>query len=309
LIPVRGPARSVLLTAAAALAGCDIGSPSPNLPPFGADRAWAHVETQVAFGPRYAGHQAHERQRRWLRQQLGFRADTLVEQRFQHRPAGADSALTFVNLLARFDLAAAERILLVAHWDVPRRAERSPDPYDRRRPPPGANLNASAVAVLVELAELFRQQPPPVGVDLLFTDGDGWDPAEGYPGTRHYLETLGTPERPRFAVVLQAVAGRGDRIPMDETSLHSAEAPLRRLWRVAEGMRLDTVFVPDVMPTASTPGGPLLEAGIPAVVVMARDAEGASSLAQTVYDLPGSLSRTRLSAVGRVLAAFVYREE
>jgi glutaminyl-peptide cyclotransferase len=306
---VRGPARSVLLAAAAVLAGCDLGSPAPPPPAFGADRAWAHVETQVAFGPRYAGHRAHDRQRRWLRQQLGFRADTLVEQPFQHRPAGAESALTFVNLLARFGPDAAERILLVAHWDAPRLAERSPDAYDRRRPPPGANLNASAVAVLVELAELFRQQPPPVGVDLLFTDGDGWDPAEGHPGTRHYLRTLGAAERPRYAVVLQAVAGRGDRIPMDEASLRSAEAPLRRLWAVAEGMRLDTVFVPDAMPAAPTAAAALEEAGIPAVVVMARDTLGTPSLAQTVYDLPSGLSRTRLAAVGRVLAAFVYREE
>jgi glutaminyl-peptide cyclotransferase len=288
--------------AAALLAGC---ASDAEIPEFSGARAAAHVRAQVAHGPRYAGHRGHGLQRKWLQQQLSFRADTLLVQEFLHRPAGADTALTFVNYVARFNPDARERVLVVTHWDVARRSTRSPDPADRGRAGPGANHNASGVAVLVELAELFRQHAPAVGFDLLFADGDGWDGEGALPGTRHYLGTVEL--RPREAVVVVGVGRPEDDVRMDEGSLRLADAQVRRMWEVAAAMGLDTVFVPSPGATPlRTPADALAEAGIPPLLVMGRDTAGFPTAALMVHDLPDALSDEHLGAVGRVLAAYLY---
>src|SRR5205085_4381636 len=118
------------------------------------------------------------------------------------------------NLLARWRPSERRRILLVAHWDTRPHATESADPGDRTLPVPGANDGASGTAVLVTLAELFRQQKPEVGVDLLFTDGD--DFVDGrWLGTEHYVAEMGSSPRPAFAVVLDLVGDRDAWLPKD----------------------------------------------------------------------------------------------
>lgn len=301
------PRRLLLLGAAAAplLAACGPGEPEP--PPFSADRAAAHVRAQVGHGPRFAGHRGHALQRQWLQRQLSFRADTLLVQEFRYHPAGADTALAFVNFVARFNPAATERVLVATHWDVARRAVRSPDPVDRERSGPGANLNASGVAVLVELAELFRQHAPTVGVDLLFADGDGWDPEGALPGTRHFLATEGRRLPPREGIVVMGVGRPEDRVLMDAASLRGAGAQVQRMWETAERMGLDTVFVPAEGATPlRTAADALAEAGVATVLVMGRDTLGYPSAGLMVHDLPDPLSPDHMGAVGQVLATYLY---
>jgi glutaminyl-peptide cyclotransferase len=306
LIPSRAHTRSVpLLLATAAAALLSACASDAEIPEFSGARAAAHVRAQVSHGPRYAGHRGHGLQRQWLQQQLSFRADTLLVQEFRHRPAGADTALVFVNYVARFNPEAPERVLVATHWDVARRSTRSPDPADRGRAGPGANFNASGVAVLVELAELFRQHAPALGFDLLFADGDGWDAEGALPGTRHYLATAG--HRPREAVVVLAVGRPEDEVRMDEASLRLADAQVRRMWEVAAGVGLDTVFVPAAGASPLRTAADVLgEAGIPPLLVMGRDTAGFPTSALMVHDLPDALSDEHLGAVGRVLAAYLY---
>ena len=56
------------------------------------------------------------------------------------------------------------------HWDTRPVADRDPDPANHGRPIPGANDGASGVATLMELARLFRNAPPPVGVVFVCFD-------------------------------------------------------------------------------------------------------------------------------------------
>src|SRR5690606_38881656 len=102
----------------------------------------------------------------WMTEWLTARADSVVEQSFAQVTTRGDT-LQLTNLFARFNPQMQERVLLVAHWDTRPRADQSRDPADRTQPVPGANDGASGTAVLLVLAELFHQQAPPIGVDLL----------------------------------------------------------------------------------------------------------------------------------------------
>lgn len=301
MIPIRTALRSVLPAAALALLAACADGPRP--PEFQADRAWSHLGAQMAFGPRYAGHRGHASQLLWLRDQLRYRADTVVFQEFAGR-GEAGEALRWTNVLARFRPQAAERVLLVANFDTRRRATGAADPEDRTRPVPGANVNASGVAVLMELAQLLKEQPPEIGVDLLFADGDDYSDATAFAGTRHFLGAM-PGYRARYAVVLRAVGDYEPRFAMDPAS---AAAPAERVWTAARKLGHDSLFVAERAAPAPSQAQVLAAAGIPPVVVWDREYGPLNARWHAVDDLPQYLKRETLGAVGSTLARVIWSE-
>lgn len=306
VIPNRAASRSVLLAALALpLAGC--GEPkAPPPPDFEQDRAWAALVQQVSFGPRYAGGRGAGRQAEWLLDQLKFRADTVVEQRFMGVGEGGRD-VPMSNVLARFRPELKDRVLLVAHRDTRRRSDGSMEPLDRRFPTPGANLNASGVAVLMELTHLFRQQPPPVGVDLLLTDGDGVSRESNFAGTRHFLASM-LGYRARYAILVQGVGDRELLVPRDSLSVATAAEATARVWAAAEQLRYDSVFVDSVARPVENGARALAAAGIPVVVVADREYGPGNVRWHSVEDKVEFVSRETLGVVGRVIAAALYAE-
>jgi glutaminyl-peptide cyclotransferase len=303
LIPIRGALRSAAPALLLPVAAAACGDRLPPPPEFQENRAWSHLVSQVSFGPRYAGHRGHARQLAWLREQMDSRADTVILQPFTAAGEGG-APVEWTNVLARFRPEAAERVLLVAHRDTRRRADGSEDEMDRGRPVPGANVNASGVAVLIELAQLLSQQSAPVGVDLLFADGDDFSDSAAFAGTRHFIAAM-PGYRPRYAVVLQAVADYEPRFPMDPAS--DAEVA-GRIWAAARRLGHDSLFVAERARPLRSQAEVLSAAGIPTVVV--RDPEyGPLNLRwHSVDDRPQYLKRETLDAVGSTLAALLYAE-
>lgn len=303
MIPPGRAARSAALAGALLLASC--AERTPPAPDFSSSRAWAHLVRQLSFGPRYAGSEGHVRQLEWMMEQLAFRADTVFQQKFT-APAPDGKTLELANVVARFRPELRDRVLLVAHWDSRRRADGSPDPLDRRFPVPGANVNASGVAVLMEMAQLFKEQPPLIGVDLLFTDDD-YAPQVEMAGTRHFLRSM-PGYRPRYAIVLQGVADVDARFPVDAGSARSAGEPARRMWEMAATLNYDSVFVADTAPEMKNQGPVLAAAGIPAVVVSDREYGPLNMRWHAWDDKPEFLSRETLDLVGQTVAATLYSE-
>jgi hypothetical protein len=308
---VRRRLPAAALALAAALAACSdggLGRPAER-PEFPPDLAWSFLTHQMAFGPRHPGHRGHASQLAWLREQLEMRADTVILQEFSH--AAADGkALKLTNVVARFRPDAAERVLLVAHRDTRRYAEGARDPMDRDRPVPGANDGAAPAAVLIALSEIFAQQPPTVGVDLLFADGDDYGPGERdlYRGTAHYLAGLPAGAKPKYAIVLDLVGERRARFPQEAASRAAAPELVDRVWGIAGQMRLDTVFVADTVAAVPDQRVRMLRAaGIPAVLITDPEYGPGNRFSHSVDDVVPLLDRETLGQVGEVVAEVVYR--
>jgi hypothetical protein len=274
-------------------------------PRFREDVAWAFLTDQVAMGPRYAGLRAHARTLAWLKDQMEIRADSVEVDSFPFAtPDG--KRVEMANVLARWRPADPRRILFVAHWDTRPHASESADPADRRMPVPGANDGASGTAVLMALAQAFQEQPPPVGVDLLFTDGDDW--ADGrWLGTERFLSRLPRGYRPAFAVVLEMVGDRDAWFPQDAASRRLAPAVVRRVWGTAAAIGADSLFVAEAVPDSTGAHLLLSRAGIPAARVSDPEYGPGNSWFHTVRDLPGATRGETLAWVGSVLAEVVYR--
>ena len=269
-------------------------------------RAQARVVHQVAAGARVPGSAAHARILEWLTGELARLGGRVERQAFRDSSLGRPLALT--NVVARFGPgASARRIVLCAHWDSRPWADQDPDPAFRALPVPGANDGASGVAVLLEVAELMSRRPPPVGVDLVFFDGEDQGRASESQdfclGARYYAGRLrATGERPLAAILFDMV---GDRDLEIHPEVQSSEQAANLVALVLEGARATGAgqFKSDPRYSITDDHIPLLEAGIPAVDIIDFDYPAW----HTHRDLPDQTSAASLAAVARVAAWIVYR--
>lgn len=278
-------------------------------PDFAAEPAFALLQRQVAFGPRVPGSTGHRAQLQWMEQYLRERADTVAVQPFVHVTTQGSDTLRMANLFARFRPELPVRVLLVAHWDTRPTADQEASAADRARPIPGANDGASGTAVLLQLADMFQRQPPPVGVDLLLVDGEDFGPGEPdmYLGAKHFAANLPPGYQPLYAVLVDLVGDREPRFPVEGYSAEAAPEVVRRVWSLAREMGYGDVFPDVVGPYITDDHLPLNRAGVRTVDIIDFDYGPGNRYWHTLEDTPENTSPESLRIVGEVLAELVYR--
>jgi hypothetical protein len=274
-------------------------------PPFDGARAFEILEAQCALGPRVPGTEAHRECRRLIEERLRTLAPR-VEVRDVRTRSGWGDEMTGWNILGFYGKRGAP-LLIGAHWDSRARADLDPEPVKRLDPVMGANDGASGVAVLLELARLFSEVPPPRRVILAFfvleDQGIPGDP-DGYcVGSRAAAAELAVVPGGE-AIIVDMVGGRSMRLLQEGYSLDLARPLVERLWSLAAATG-SAAFVP-------SPGGytvddhlAFLRAGWAAVDIIDQD----YPQWHTTGDLPEACSPASLAAVGDVLRCYIYRLE
>ena len=292
-------------TALTVLAACAAAGPTP----LDGNAAPGYVREQVAFGPRIPSTVGHRRAGDWIQAHLTATADSVEVQAFTHVTTAGDT-LRLRNFLGRFRPEAAERVLLLAHWDTRPAADQSPNLGDQRRPVPGANDGASGVAVLLGVADVLARTPPSVGVDLLFVDGEDYGAFTGPDGaigpdvllgSRHFAATLPRDRFPLYAVLLDMVGDADLRISQEGYSVARAPEVVTRVWETARALGYGDVFEPRVRYTITDDHLPLLDRGIRAIDVIDYE----YPFWHTVEDTPDKVSARSLKIVGDVMVALV----
>lgn len=305
------------LASAAAMAACgDTGGgarqtgPRVERPAFQADRAFAHVRTQLSFGPRVPGSEGHSRQLSWMIESLATRGAQVVIDRFDYTTSGGE-VLPLTNVLARFNPEAERRLLLLTHWDTRPTSDQAPDPSDYDTPVPGANDGASGTAVLLELSALFHEQAPTVGVDLLFVDGEDYGPetVDMFIGSNRFAETQSKDWA--YAVLIDMVGDADPEFPIEGYSAEYAPAIAQRVWAIAGELGYARYFPERVGPRVLDDHVPLNEAGIQTIdiidFVYGPDTKPGGQYWHTPLDTIDNVSAFTLGMVGEVLAEVVYR--
>ncbi len=277
-------------------------------PTFDGSRAFQDLLTQVDFGSRVPGSEAHQMQLEWMENQLRENADTVIVDPFQWVTSTGDS-LNLTNVIARFGTSFERRILVLTHWDSRPTADQSSNDDEKKIPVPGANDGASGTAVLLELARMFGEKPPPLGVDLLFTDGEDYGPAtqDMFLGASHYASGRGQIDNPSFAILLDMVADMDPSFPVEAYSLESAPQVVQRVWGVASDLGYGRYFPMGPMSRVLDDHVKLIEAGIPTVDIIDFNYGPSNSFWHTLRDVPENTSSRTLLMVGDVVAEVVYR--
>lgn len=274
--------------------------------PFSGEQALAYVKAQLDFGPRVPGSEAHRKTGDWIVQMMKARADTVIEQRWDHTAADG-KVLPLRNVFARFRPEATERVLYVTHWDTRPRSENARDPEQKLLPVPGANDGASGTAMLIALGDVLKKTPPAVGVDFLFVDGEdygefGPPEVDVLLGAKYFAEfPLVANYTPLFGVLWDMIGDRDLKFEKEANSMRGAPEVVARVWEQANALGHGSVFVPTEGIGITDDHIPLLKAGLRVINVIDLDFKWH----HTPDDTIDKISAASLKIVGDVALALV----
>lgn len=289
-------------------AGGATTSDTTHAPKLSGDSAFAHIKTQVDFGPRVPGREGHQKQLAWMVTYLRAHSDTTSTQEFSYTTTKG-TKLQLTNVLARFNPTAADRILLVTHWDTRPTANEDPDEAKRKEPISGANDGASGTALLMEIANVLSKNKPPIGVDLLFVDGEDYGPTgdDMYIGAKHFAANLPNGYRPLYGILVDMIGDENPVFGIEANSQDKAPEVVDRIWRTAEEIGLGNIFRRSSIGGIEDDHITLNQAGIRTADIIDFDYGPANGYWHTTEDVIAHTSPKGLDAVGRVLLELIFR--
>jgi Zn-dependent M28 family amino/carboxypeptidase len=166
--------------------------------------------------------------------------------------------------------------------------------------------------MLLEVADVLKQMPPSVGVDLLFVDGEDYgsfEPEDSLKdvliGSRWFADHLPAGYHPLFAVLWDMIGGRDQKIYQEGYSVDHAPEVVERVWRAAEdlGGGLQRMFSPLNGGYITDDHVPLLEKGIRIIDVIGF--ENYVEWHHTTQDTPDKVSQETLGQIGRLAVALL----
>jgi Zn-dependent M28 family amino/carboxypeptidase len=291
---------SFSLIIAVVLMACVKPAPPPFKPPrFDQERAFQRLRELCAFGPRNHGSEGKMKAEEWIQQTLRDAGAEVTVHFFEHTPKGATKPEIFQNIMGRINPKQKRRVLIATHYDTRSTADTDPDESRRKKPIIGANDGASGVAVLLEMAALWKDQPPPVGVDLIFFDGEdfgrGPELDDYFIGSKEYVRAF-SDYPPEWGVVIDMVGDADFAIRKERDSLARAPAVVERLWRAASRVKSNGIL--------DERGGlvyddhtAFLDKGIPVVLLI----DFSYKWFHTTADTPDKCSAASLGQVGRAV--------
>jgi hypothetical protein len=276
-------------------------------PQFDKDAAWKHLTKQVEFGPRVAGLPGHTACLNWMTGVLTPLADKVEKQEFSGNLI--IKRLPMANVIATWKGtgAPAEGILLAAHWDTRPTADEDRDPVKVGKPIPGANDGASGVAVLLELARLLKQNPPPVPVTLVFFDGEDYGPGidRMFLGSKHFATHL-PPGTPHQGALLDMIGDKELVIPKEGYSSQGAPEVQATVYSIAKRLGYAKQFPDEIGSPIMDDHLPLLEQGLKVIDLIDFNYGPNHSWWHTHADTPDKCSAASLKTVGDVMAEWIY---
>jgi len=282
--------------------------------PFDGEIARGYVKTQLDFGARVPGTEAARKTGDWIVAQMRARADTVIEQRWNHVTAKGDT-LPLRNIFARFRPQASTRILYVTHWDSRPVSDQAEDPAKRSLPVPGANDGASGVGLFIALGDVLKKTPPTVGVDLLFVDGEDYG-TFGPPdvdvllGSTYFAAHMPAGYQPIFGVLFDMIGDADLSIPQESNSVSRAPEVVSRVWDTAAKLGYQRYFPPTVGYAVTDDHIPLLDKGLRVIDVIDLDylgppGSGKPNYHHTPEDTLDKVSAQSLKVVGDVAYALI----
>ncbi len=287
---------------------------SVNVPQFNADSAYDYTAAQCALGPRVPGTAAHKQCGDMLVSKLSDWADSVIEQ--QATVTTFDGKhLTARNIIAQFNPAASNRILLVAHWDCRPWADQDPDPARHSEPVMGANDAASGTAVLMEIARQLHAQPAAVGIDILLVDVEDWGDSDDEDswalGTQYWAAHPHVEGyKPLYGILLDMVGARGAQFAPEYYSANYAPSTVQLVWDEAIKAGYSTYFRTSGGGGVTDDHVAINKAGIPCIDIIDMrpgSEHGFFDAWHTTHDTMDNIDRATLKAVGQTLLNVIYK--
>jgi hypothetical protein len=290
-------------------------------PAFNADSAYAFVQKQVDFGPRVPGTPGHTATKNWMIEKLKSYGWSVQTQDFQTKTY---DGLTWnlSNVIASINPQASKRILLAAHWDTRRMADK--DTERLNEPIDGANDGASGVGVLLEIARVIASQElkPEVGIDIILFDGeDDGEPENSKTtnnsqiwwchGSQYWSKNKHTPNYSAYyGILVDLVGGKNAKFHREGYSRQYASGIVSKVWSNAANLGHSDFFIqkdaPEILDDHVFVNA---NAGIPMIDILDFSPDyGFGHYHHTHQDNMELIDTRTLRAVGETVLYTVYQE-
>jgi Zn-dependent M28 family amino/carboxypeptidase len=265
---------------------------TPAHPPFDSARAWADLETQVAFGPRPSGSAALQKTREFLLAELKKAGIEARQQVFIAKtPLGE---VSMANVIATIPGRRPERLAIASHFDTK---------LFRDIRFVGASDGASSTAALLELGRVLKARQNEYTIELVFFDGEeavvDWNRGEDNTyGSRHYVRTAQQDGSLRGLQALILLDMIGDKDLVIRRDSNSAPWLIDIIWNAAARLGHRSTFSNELT-SIDDDHMPFVRAGIPSVDIIDLDYPAW----HTADDTIDNVSARSLQIVGDVVLA------
>ncbi|RUA30578.1 MAG: peptidase [Bacteroidetes bacterium] len=295
-----------------------------QVPVFSAGNAYQFVQAQVDFGPRVPNTQAHAKTEEYIINQLeGFGAKVQT-QKFEADTYDGE-VWNLTNIIASIQPEKKKRILLAAHWDTRKIADKDSERKDE--PIDGANDGGSGVGVLLEVINAIQkaENKPNVGIDVIFFDGE--DNGEPYGlatndpsktwwclGSQHWSKNKHIPGYSAYyGILLDMVGGNNAQFHKEGYSMKYAPSIVEKVWNTADQIGFGQYFINNQVAPITDDHYFVNEIGkIPMIDIIAHDPSSRDffpDFHHTHKDNMDIISQETLKAVGQTLLQVIYEEQ
>ena len=284
----------------------------PKSPLFSGENAFKHLIKQCSFGPRNPGSEGHKNTLNYYLKTFNGLADTVFTQSFEDEMPRTRAKVEMNNVIAQFNRGSAKQIMISAHWDTRPWADTG-SIMKKEMPILGANDGASGVAVIIELAYIFKQNPPPIGVSLVLFDaedygvpGDSWTYCKG---SQYFARNLPI-SYPQYGINIDMIADRQPEFYIERISYQQNASLVLELWELSEELGLKA-FKKQAKDSIFDDHVPLYEiAGIPAINIIDFDyPNDKTNYWHTHNDIVQNCSPNGLYQVGTLLVNHIYNKK
>ncbi|MCB0278105.1 MAG: M28 family peptidase [Calditrichaeota bacterium] len=289
-----------------------IFSCSKPVPQFSQDNAFTYIEKQISFGPRNPGSQGHQACFDFLKTELEKSASVVRVQEFNWYDKRFDQNYRLKNIVASFYPSKMNRVLLAAHWDTNPIAEKETDSLKRNQPILGANDGAAAVAVLLEIATVLKQNEPAFGIDIVLFDGEDLgskDAGDNYSiGSKEFAKVM-TKYKPQFGILIDLIGGKDLLIRKEFFSNQAYPNVIRKVWDHAHDLGYENVFMEEIGESIMDDHVPLIKIGIPIINIIDMEiVNNKHRIHHTQNDVIDQIDKQSLQIIGDVLLTSIYKE-
>ena len=278
---------------------------------FDGKRAMGYLNDICKIGPRLSGSDGMKKQQELIQKHFEDLGAKVTYQRFQAQQRSQSSKVDMANMVISWHPDRAKRVILCSHYDTRPIADEEPNPRRWTEPFISANDGGSGVAFLMELGHQMKGLKTNVGVDFVLFDGEEYifrrNMDDYFFGSKHfgadYRQNQGK-VRYSAAILLDMIAGKNARFPIERNSWWKAGDLVTDVWRIAQEQRCQRFQADQFSKTAVEDDHmPLNRAGIPAIDLIDFDYAHWHRLTDT----PDNCAAEPMEQVARVLVVWMQR--
>ena len=274
---------------------------------FDGARTIGYLKDICKIGPRISGTDGMKKQQELLKKHFESLGGKVEMQNFTVRQESQPRPVDMTNMIVRWHPDRQRRVIICSHYDTRPIADQEPDRRKWHEPFLSANDGGSGVALLMELAHQMKDFKTEVGVDFVLFDGEEYiyerEQDKYFFGSEHFARAYAKEKGKKEylgAVLLDMIAGKNPRFPIEQNSWDRAPALVEQLWKIAAAQGCDAFKLQEGHKVLDDHLA-LNDQGIPTVDIIDFDYPHWHRLS----DLPDNCSGDSMFQVARVLTAWL----